>query len=616
MTTRTPVTSRTFGARPSVDGTRFSVWAPRASEVSVLVESGERAGEYALARTTDGMFQTMVAGVAPGDLYRYRVDGSAPMPDPASRFQPLGVHGPSEVIDPDAYDWKDEGWRGVDPSPAVVYELHTGTFTTEGTFAAAVARLPYLHDLGVTIVELMPVADFPGTRNWGYDGVNLYAPARVYGRPDDLRRFVDDAHRHGLAVMLDVVYNHLGPDGAYMSAFAPPFFTSRHASAWGDGVNLDGPESGMVRRFIVENAEHWIAEYHLDGLRLDATHALADDSPTPIVAEIVSAARAASDRPVMVVAEDHRNLNTMVREPREGGWGLDGVWADDFHHIMRRILAGDSEGYYEDFRASVEDLAATMRQGWFYTGQRSRYLSGPRGTDPSGVAPWKFVICLQNHDQIGNRAYGDRLHHAIPLAAYRAASAVMLCAPMTPLLFMGQEWAATTPFRYFTDHKTDLGKMVVEGRRKEFERFAAFRDPALRQRIPSPQDAATFEASRLNWAEPGEQPHRGVHRLYRRLLELRGMALRVSGDARQHATIAALDEDTLSVEYAAGPSHLRVVARLRGTGTVALRDLPSGAKVLFTTEDAEYAADGLVPAFSRGRLHFPTTAAVVIAFTR
>jgi maltooligosyltrehalose trehalohydrolase len=306
----------------------------------------------------------------------------------------------------------------------------------------------------------------------------------------------------------------------------------------------------------------------------------------------------------------------MLRERVAGGWGLDGVWADDFHHIMRRILAGDSEGYYEDFRPSVEDLATTLRQGWFYTGQQSRYLAGPRGTDPSGIPPWKFLICLQNHDQTGNRAYGDRLHHSIPLAAYRAASAVLLLAPMTPLLFMGQEWAALTPFRYFTDHNPELGQKVVEGRRREFERFSAFRDPALRERIPSPQDAGTFEASRLDWGEPETQPHRGVLRLYRRLLELREMGLRVAGAARDRVAITTLDEDTLSIEYAAGPSHLRVVARLRGAGTVDLPYLPPHARVLLTTEDAEYAEDGLVPELSGRRLAFPTTAAVVIAYTR
>lgn len=616
MRTKTSATRRSFGAQPLAGATRFSVWAPRAAGVSVLVESGSRAGEHAMARAETGTFSATVRGIGPGDLYRYRVDGSAPMPDPASRFQPLGVHGPSEVIDPAAYRWNDEGWCGVDPARAVIYELHVGTFTVEGTFRAAAARLPYLRDLGVTIVELMPVADFPGTRNWGYDGVDLYAPARVYGRPDDLRRFVEDAHRNGLGVMLDVVYNHLGPDGAYMNAFAPSFFTSRHASAWGDGVNLDGPDSPMVRRFIVENAMHWIDEYHADGLRLDATHALADDSPTPIVAEIVAEVRAAAGRPVMIVAEDHRNLATMVREPEEGGWGLDGIWADDFHHIMRRILAGDSEGYYEDYRPSVEDLAATLRQGWFYTGQRSRHLSAPRGTDPAGIAPRKFVICLQNHDQIGNRAYGDRLHHSIPLAAYRAASAVLLAAPMTPLLFMGQEWAARAPFRYFTDHTTELGRAIVDGRRKEFERFSAFRDPALRERIPSPQDAATFEASRLDWSEAAMPPHVGVHRLYRKLLGLREAGLRMADGARGRAAIEAVDADTLSIEYAAGASRLRIVARLRGAGTVELPGLPSHARVLFTTEDPEYAPGGLPPELSRGRLHFPTTAAVGIAFTR
>ncbi|MGE5813783.1 MAG: malto-oligosyltrehalose trehalohydrolase, partial [Acidobacteriota bacterium] len=510
---------RIFGAIPSGDGTTFRVWAPAARTVSVLLDRGGQEASYDLQPEGLGLFAARVKGVMPGARYRYSLDGGTPVPDPASRFQPLGVHGPSEVIDPRAYKWRDEAWKGIDASRAIVYELHVGTFTRAGTFEGAMERLSYLRDLGVTVIELMPVADFPGERNWGYDGVCLFAPSRAYGRPEDLRRFVDAAHATGLGMILDVVYNHLGPDGAYLHALAPAYFSLRHESAWGQGINLDGPQSRLVRQFILDNVRHWLSEYHFDGLRLDATHALTDESEMHIVAEIVATAHA--DNPAIVVAEDHRNDARMLKEAQDGGWGLDGVWADDFHHIVRRILAGDDEGYYADFRASVQDLATTLGQGWFFTGQYSGYLGGPRGTDPSGIPLRKFIICLQNHDQVGNRAFGDRLHHTVGLPAFRAASALLLFAPETPLLFMGQEWAASTPFRYFTDHGEELGKQIVHGRRREFEKFSHFRDLATRERIPSPQARETFESSRLDWGEREREPHRGVWHLYRRCLELR-----------------------------------------------------------------------------------------------
>lgn len=602
-----------FGARPSGDGTDFRVRATRAARVTLVLETGAAAGEHAMRREAGSAFQLYVAGARPGDLYRFKLDDGPPLPDPASRFQPRGVHGPSEIVDPAAFTWTDERWPGIDPDRAVIYELHVGTFTPEGTFAAAAARLPYLRDLGVTVVELMPVADFAGSRNWGYDGVALFAPARCYGRPDDLRRLVDAAHRSGLAVMLDVVYNHLGPDGAYMSTFVPEFFTPRHRSPWGDGVNVDGPGSDLVRRFFIENACHWVAEYHVDGLRLDATHAIADDSPTHIVSEIARAARQATPRRVMIVAEDHRNDARLLRAPQEGGWELDGVWADDFHHIMRRILAGDREGYYEDFEASVPDLVDTIQRGWFYTGQHSRHLGTARGTDPAGVPRRACVICLQNHDQIGNRAFGDRLHHEVSLAAYRAAAAVLLLAPETPLLFMGQEWAASTPFRYFTDHTPELGSAVVRGRRREFARFSAFSDPGARERIPSPQDPDSFTASRLKWQERDAESHRGCLRLHQRLLELRELALLAAPTARQGVTAAVVDEDTLALRCREAGREFLLVARLRGSGSAEVPALPAHGRVLLTTEDPEFAPDGRPPRVLDHRIEFACPAAVLFA---
>ena len=403
----------------------------------------------------------------------------------------------------------------------VFYELHVGTFTPEGTFRGVLERLPYLKNLGITAIELMPVADFPGNRNWGYDGVALFAPARCYGEPGDLRALVDAAHQHGLAVYLDVVYNHLGPDGAYANVFSPHYFTDRHQSPWGSGVNLDGPHSAEVRRFFIENALHWVHEYHIDGLRLDATHAMQDDSPVHFLAELTTTVREQSGRPVLFVAEDHRNLARMLRPVAAGGWGIDAVWADDFHHQARVHVAHDHEGYYADFTGRAEDLATTLRQGWFFSGQHSTFLGGPRGSDPSGLSPKQFVVCIQNHDQIGNRADGARLHHEVDEGTFRALSTLLLLLPQTPLLFMGQEWAASSPFLFFTDHADDLGRKVTEGRRQEFSAFAAFADPARRAAIPDPQDPRTFARSRLQWDEAERDPHARMRRLYQRLLEIR-----------------------------------------------------------------------------------------------
>ena len=479
-----------LGAWWTEPATHFRVWAPAAQTISVVVESGTAGPrEFPLRPAADGYFEGASSEVRPGDRYRYRIDGKQIYPDPVSRFQPQGVHGPSQVIDSSRFLWTDARWTGIALEKLVIYELQVGTFTPEGTFAAAMRKLPDLRDLGITAVELMPVADLAGSRNWGYDGVNLFAPARCYGQPDDLRHFIDAAHELGLAVHLDVVYNHFGPDGAYAGVFSPYYFSSRHQSPWGAGINFDEPQSAAVRHFFIESALYWIHEYHVDGLRLDATHAMVDDSPRHFLAELSAAVRdslSESQRRVAVIAEDVRNLAHMVKPEAENGWGVDALWSDDFHHQMRRCLAGDSDGYFQDYDGTVRAIAQTARQGWYYTGQRAPFFGGPRGTDPQGISPSRFVFFLQNHDQVGNRAFGDRLHHEIELAAFRAATTLLLLLPEIPLLFMGQEWAATAPFQYFTDHVPELGKLVTEGRRNEFRRFAAFADPKLRDQIPDP----------------------------------------------------------------------------------------------------------------------------------
>jgi maltooligosyltrehalose trehalohydrolase len=597
------------------------VWAPDATTIEVEFQSPELTPSP-LERFPDGTFGGLIRSISVGTRYRYRIDGGQSFPDPASRFQPEGVHGPSEVIDPSGFPWTDAGWDGVARADLVVYELHVGTFTPEGTFAAAAEQIPHLVQLGVTAVELMPVADFPGSRNWGYDGVDLFAPARCYGRPDDLRRFVDAAHRVGLAVFLDVVYNHLGPEGNYLPTFSRYYFSDTHESPWGKGLNFDGPKSSMVRQFFIENALHWIHEYHIDGLRLDATHAIVDEDPRHFVAQLTARVREASRRPVYVIAEDHRNLAYMIRPEGEGGWGLDGVWADDFHHKVRVALAGDNEGYYRDYTGSMPNLARTLNQGWHFTGQYSGYLHEHRGTDPTGIPPRRFVFCIQNHDQIGNRAMGERLHHQIALPAYRAATVLLLCAPATPLLFMGQEWATTAPFLYFTDHPEALGKLVTEGRRNEFRHFSAFSDPEARERIPDPQALTTFTGSRLEWSEIKREPHASTLRLYKRLLALRRQEPAI---LCERFAAFALGEGTLLLRQDAdmGPSLVAII-QMNGSATVTFTghqavtglDL-SLHQILFTTEDRPFCADPQPPTIASTagelRVSFCRPSAVVMS---
>ena len=571
-------------------GVRFYVPAPPSRDLQLRLLTGA-AGTYRLSPLAAGTQSCFVPGASAGDRYVYSIDGSDPRPDPASRFQPDGVHGPSEIVDPNAFRWQHQRWTVRPPRELTLYELHVGAFTPEGTFAAAEQRLGRLHELGITAIELMPVAEFAGTRNWGYDGVCLYAPSRNYGRPDEFRAFVDAAHGLGIAVILDVVYNHLGPEGAYLPQFYPAYLTDRHDTPWGRGVNVDGPGSDTVRRFIVDNAVSWITEYRLDGLRLDATHALADAGPTHIAAEITAAVRAAAEWPVAIHAEDHRNLAMMVDAPEAGGWALDGVWADDLHHVLRRRLAGDRHGYYRDYTGSLDELRQTLQQGWLFTGQHSQHLKRPRGTDPSHLPMHRFIVCLQNHDQIGNRATGDRLNQTIEAAAWRAASTLLLTSPMTALLFMGQEWAASSPFQYFTDLEPGLGELVTEGRRREFEYFPEFADPVARLRIPDPQDAATFERSKLDWSERERPPHAQSLALYTDLLRLRNTPRALGAAEETSIETTAIGDGTLVMRRHGGGERFLVVVRLEEAGTSSIPHDNAVATLVLSTEESCYTTD-------------------------
>lgn len=552
-------------------------------------------GEFPLQRGGEGCFQSTLPAYQAGDLYGFRVDGQGPFPDPASRRQPQGVHGPSEIVDPLSFVWRDAGWRGLASlRDHVFYELHVGAFSPEGSFDGARRRLSYLKELGVTAIELMPLADFPGERNWGYDGVALFAPARCYGTPDDLRRLVDEAHGLGLAIYIDVVYNHFGPDGNYTGVYSPFYFTDRHSSPWGAGVNLDGEGARFVREFLMGNACHWIREYHFDGLRLDATHALADDSPRHFLAELADRARQTDPRrAIHIIAEDSRNLARIVKPETEGGWGLDGVWSDDLHHHIRRALAGDSDGYFADFSGSPSDIASTLNAGWFFRGQVSNFEGKSRGTDPRGIPPERFVVCLQNHDQVGNRALGERLHHQIDAASHRAAAALLLAAPETPLIFMGQEWAASTPFLYFTDHERDLGRRITQGRREEFKSFRAFADPTARERIPDPQDPAAFFKSRLEWDERDNPDHGMVLAYYKALLSFRRENLTAARTAHWDFHAEPVGESALALRR--GP--FTFLVQLKGAGSMEVlpsrAPLPPPNRVVLSSEDRRFCVDPL-----------------------
>ena len=596
------------GAHVEGEGVRFRVWAPTALRVEVVIDHpGAPAGgrAHALARHPDGHHDGWVAGLGAGTRYRYRLDGGASYPDPAARALPDGVHGAAEVVDPSTFAWSDAAWPGVAADRLVIYELHVGTFTPEGTFDAAIGRLDHVAALGATAIELMPVAAFPGTRNWGYDGVALYAPAAPYGGPEGLRRLVDAAHARGLGVLLDVVYNHFGPEGNYLHPITGGrFFTDRHRTPWGDAIAYDGPDAAAVRGFVLHNALHWLREYHVDGLRLDATHAIRDASPVHLLTELAAAVRsldAGRAHPRVLVAEDERNERRVVLPPADGGHGLDAVWADDLHHQLRRLAAGDREGYFASFGGTIADVVATLRRGWFWEGQPSEHHREPRGTPADGLPPSAFVHCLQNHDQVGNRAMGDRLHHAIAPDVYRALSALLCLSPYTPLLWMGQEWAASTPFQYFTDHPPELGRLVTEGRRAEFGHFSAFSDPAMRARIPDPQAEATFRASQLRWDEVARPPHDGVLALYRALLALRRGEPALAPHGRAHFAVAALGDGALALRRTAPGGEalllaLSVAGRLTLTpGAAPETRAPSGTiwRPVLATEETRFGGAGV-----------------------
>ena len=452
-----------------------------------------------------------------GDLYWYQLDGRL-APDPASRFQPHGVDGPSAVIDPQSFAWRSTQWKRPPLRGRVIYELHVGTFTPEGTFPAASSRLAALADLGVNTIELMPLGDFPGNRNWGYDGVMIHAPARCYGTPDELRALVDAAHARGLAVMVDVVYNHLGPCGNVLPLFSDRYFHAQRGTMWGSSLNFDDVDSRPVREFFLQNACAWFDEYRVDGLRLDAVHAIHDASPVHLATEIAEIAHA---RGGFVVAEDDRNEARLITPTDQGGWGMDGMWADDFHHTIRVAVTGQREAHLGNYSGQIDEWVETMREGWFYRGQFFRSWNRERGTPAAHLPAEKFVVCTSNHDQVGNRPLGERLGMLVKPEVYRAVSTLGCLVPYTPLIFMGQEWAANTPFPYFCDLPGEVGASMAQNRRNEFMHYGAAYSADVLARMPDPQAESTFVSAKLDWEERGRPRHAGILALYRECLRLR-----------------------------------------------------------------------------------------------
>jgi maltooligosyltrehalose trehalohydrolase len=492
------------------------VWAPACQRVDFVVDEG---AIHALERAENGFFEGIVSGVAAGVRYWFRLDGDRLRPDPVSRYQPDGPHGPSAVVDPSVFAWTDGRWGGVSPRGQVVYELHIGTFTREGTWAAAGAQLAALADLGVTVIEMMPVADFAGRFGWGYDGVNLYAPTRLYGTPDELRGFVNRAHETGLGVVLDVVYNHLGPDGNYLSDFSSDYFTDRYQNDWGRAINFEGPDP--ARAYFVENAGYWIDEFHFDGLRLDATQDLKDASSEHVIASMVRRAReAAATKRVYLVAENEPQETQLVRPPAQGGYGLDALWNDDYHHTAVVALTGRREAYYTDYNGSVQELISCAKYGYLFQGQWYRWQKLRRGTPALDLPPHAFVSYLENHDQVANSAFGLRLHQRSSPGRHRALTALTLLGPETPLLFQGQEFSSSAPFMYFADQREELRESIRAGRHEFLSQFASIADAGVVRELPSPTDESTFLQCQLDLNE--RKTHASAYALHRDLLHLRG----------------------------------------------------------------------------------------------
>jgi maltooligosyltrehalose trehalohydrolase len=586
----------------------FGVWAPVAERVDLLLHEGtdptgrgDVTARKAMTAVGGGWWRCQVGGSGHGLDYSFSVGGAAGLPDPRSPWQPQGVHGPSRSFDPSRHGWTDRAWRGREATGSVIYEVHVGTFTPEGTLDAAIARLDHLVDLGVDLVELMPVAAFAGRRGWGYDGVHLYAVHEPYGGPAALQRFVDAAHARGLGVCLDVVYNHLGPSGNYVDRFGP-YFTDRHHTPWGSAVNLDGPSSAEVRRWICDNALRWFRDFHVDALRIDAVHALVDGSGRHILAQLSEETRALADsigRPLSLIAESDLNDPLTVTPTAARGHGMTAQWSDDAHHAVHALITGERQGYYVDF-GTPEVLRTVWREAFWHAERFSTFRNGMWGRriDPGQVSGHRFVAYTQNHDQVGNRATGDRPSAVLSVEELAVAAALVLTSPFTPMVFMGEEWGATTPFGYFTDHDDDLGRAVTTGRREEF--LAHGWDAAD---IPDPQDAGTATTSVLDWSQAGCGRHADLLDWYRQLIRLR------RADPDLHDGDLTRTDVTWSQPTPEGARPDWLIVRRGGLRVVCV--LTEGTTTIALSESATQVAAFGSPALARGDDGHPSTVSAI-----
>jgi maltooligosyltrehalose trehalohydrolase len=598
----------------------FRVWAPGRKRIQLVfvAPDGAELRTLDMRREEDGYFATTIREVQHNDLYFYRVDDDPKRyPDPASRFQPQGVLGPSQVVDRRRFDWADDVWAGPVLKGQVLYELHIGTFTPQGTWAAAAEKLPHLLDVGITLVEVMPVASFPGKFGWGYDGVYWFAPSELYGTPDDFRRFVDAAHRLGIGVILDVVYNHFGPCGNYSGVFSPYYLSQDHCTEWGCAINFDGQHSRPVRDFVAQNAAYWVRDFHLDGLRLDATHAMVDEADEHVVSELTRAARAAAgDRSILVFSEDERNRCFQVLPRGEGGYGTDGIWNDDFHHSCRVAATGNREAYYSDYLGTPQELLSAIRLGHLYQGQWNSRQGGHRGHPSRDIAAPHFVHFLQNHDQVANSASGLRTHTMTTPGRHRALTALLLLGPQTPMLFMGQEFSASPPFLYFADHEPELAALVRTGRAEfmsQFPRLVSFDGGAM---LPDPADPETFARSKLDWDEA--ERNREVILLHSDLLRLRREDRVISRQDKTAIEGAVIGHEALLLRWfdARDDDRLLIVNLGRDFDWYPLAEpLIAAARerqweLLWSSEDPRYGGSG-TPTFDEKNCHVPGHAAVL-----
>jgi malto-oligosyltrehalose trehalohydrolase len=569
-----------FGAEPRPDGTiRFRLWAP--SHEHIRLELDDVLEPLLMRPVGDGWHELITDRARPGTRYGFVLPDELRVPDPASRYQPKDVHGQSEVVDSATYNWADGDWLGRRWEEAVIYELHIGAFTPEGTFQAAIGKLEHLVILGVTAIQIMPIGDFPGARNWGYDGVLPYAPDASYGRPENLKALVDAAHAHGLMVLLDVVYNHFGPEGAYLHAIAPRTFTDRHKTPWGAAINMDGPDSKTVRAFFIHNALYWIEEFHLDGLRLDAVHAIKDDSRTHILDELAQRVRAAApDRHVHLLLENEENAAHRLERRDDGCYTAQ--WNDDVHHVLHVAASGDARGYYADYKGDTGKLGRALAEGFAFQGEMMPYRGRPRGEPSAALPPTAFVAFIQNHDQIGNRPFGDRLSAIASSEALRAVAAVYLLLPQVPMLFMGEEWSSAQPFPFFCDFGPELAEAVRDGRRKEFARFPEFHDPATRELIPDPTSEETFAAAKLAWDDVLREPHAHWLDWYCRVLAVRHASIvPCLAEIRTGGRYDVIGDGAVMVRWSVGAARQELVLEANLAETPAEGFSPESGRVLW-----------------------------------